>query len=80
MAAMPFFCTGTMLFQSNLTRVLPVIIWKCASWMNEWMNEKFIILRDAFKNDNSILDLGKSAQQKVIAWKISYVYVKFQIE
>ena len=37
--------------------------------MNEWMNEKFIILSDAFINDNSVLDLGKSAQQKVIAWK-----------
>ena len=33
--------------------------------MNEWMNEKFIILSDAFINDNSVLDLGKSAQQKL---------------
>ena len=36
-------------------------------WMNEWMNEKVIILSDAFINDNIVLDLGKSAQQKVIA-------------
>ena len=41
-----------------------------SEWMNE-MNEKIIILSDAFINDNSILDLGKSAQRKVIAWKFS---------
>ena len=31
MAAMPFLCNGTLLFQGNLPRVLPVIIYKYAS-------------------------------------------------
>ena len=31
MAAMPFLCNGTLLFQGNLPRVLPVIIKKYAS-------------------------------------------------
>ena len=31
MAAVPFLCNGTLLFQGNLPRVLPVIIYKYAS-------------------------------------------------
>ena len=43
MAAMPFLCTGTLLFQGNLTRVLPVIIYKYASCSNPY-TVSFLIL------------------------------------
>ena len=43
MAAMPFLCNGTLFFQGNLPRVLPVIIYKYASCLIPYI-VSFLIL------------------------------------
>ena len=46
MAAMPFLCNGTLLFQCYLTWVLPVLILKYASCLIPYINSFLFLCRE----------------------------------
>ena len=64
MAAMPFLCNGTLLFQCYLTWVLPVLILKYASCLIPYINSFLFLCREwsslVFKDfQKYIFPLGK---------------------
>ena len=78
MAAMPFLCNGMLLFQGNLPRVLPVIIYKYASCFIPYIKIIFFCFQEElFVSQQKFFTLKTILQIAIqLLEKIEYVHSK----